>query len=512
MLTILLMGLALGVPVPESLAGLMEHAALQIRQGNYQSAEPLVAEILQRAPQASSAHNLLGLLRLGEGQFDQARQAFADAIRLNPDSTPAHVNLANTLVRLKQDQAAIKEFERALELRPDDKTALFNLGLVLGRNAQFEPATRPLRRAHALDPADASVTVALASAEIGSHHPPQAEPLIRELERRGALKSTIRTSLAMLWLENGEAAKGAALVSNDPERASDYYQTAWRLAQDSSDAGKYARTASILEGIKGLRTPTAEFHDLLGSAYYALDDAKRASDELQDAIQMEPAAPDHYYKLGMVFLKHRTPEPAIYVFKEAVEKRPDVPKLWMGLGLSYYIENQFDEAKKVLYQTIALDPTYAPAYTVMCDMLIQKGDDEEAIKVLTKAIAIQPNLYLLYYYYGRALGHRSEVDTEEVIKMLRKAVELSPDFPEAHFELGKALEAAKRPVEAIGELKKSVLLKPQLEQAHYRLSQLYRESGNTQLAEQELRAFREIRKSGAGDEMVQQLIVSFQGR
>jgi tetratricopeptide (TPR) repeat protein len=148
----------------------------------------------------------------------------------------------------------------------------------------------------------------------------------------------------------------------------------------------------------------------------------------------------------------------------------------------------------------------------MCDMLIQKGDDEEAIKVLTKAIAIQPNLYLLYYYYGRALGHRSEVDTEEVIKMLRKAVELSPDFPEAHFELGKALEAAKRPVEAIGELKKSVLLKPQLEQAHYRLSQLYRESGNTQLAEQELRAFREIRKSGAGDEMVQQLIVSFQGR
>src|ERR1019366_3758767 len=169
----------------------------------------------------SSAHTLLGLLRLGEGQCDQARQAFADAIRLNPDSTPAHVNLANTLVRLKQDQAAIKEFERALELRPDDKTALFNLGLVLGRNAQFEPATRPLRRAHALDPADASVTVALASAEIGSHHPAQAEPLIRELERRGALKSTIRTSLAMLWLENGEAAKGAALVSNDPERASD---------------------------------------------------------------------------------------------------------------------------------------------------------------------------------------------------------------------------------------------------------------------------------------------------
>src|ERR1035437_7449712 len=121
MLTILLMALALGVPVPESLAGLMEHAALQIKQGNYQSAEPLVEEILQRAPQASSAHNLLGLLRLREGQFDQARQAFADAIRLNPDSTPAHVNLANTLVRLKQNQAAIKEFERALELRPDDK-------------------------------------------------------------------------------------------------------------------------------------------------------------------------------------------------------------------------------------------------------------------------------------------------------------------------------------------------------------------------------------------------------
>lgn len=512
MLTTLLLALAFAVPPPESLAGLMRRAALQLKQGNYQAAEPLVAEILQRAPQSSSAHNLLGLLRLGETHINQAQEAFADAIRLDPDSAPAHVNLANTLVRLQQDDAAIKEFDRALELRPNDKTALFNLGLVFGRRGQFETATRSLRKAYALDPADASVTLALASAEIGSHHPAQAEPLFRELERRGALSPPIRTSLAMLLLENGEAARGATLASNDPGLASEYYQSAWRLAQEVSGAGEYARAANILEAIKGLRVPTAEFHDLLGSAYYALDDAKRASDELQEAIRMEPAEPDHYYKLGMVFLKHRTPEPAIYIFKEAVAKRPDVPKLWMGLGLSYYIQNRFDEAKTILYQAIALDPSYGPAYTVICDMLIQKGDDEEAIKVLTKAILVQPDLYLLYYYFGRALDHQSESGTEEAIKMLRKAVELSPDFPESHFELGKALHRANRPIEAIGELKKSVLLKPQLEQAHYRLSRLYKESGQPVLAEQEMRAFREIRKSGAGDEMVQQLIVSFQGR
>jgi Flp pilus assembly protein TadD len=86
MLTILLLVFAFAVPAPESVAGLMQRAAVQIKLGNYTGAEPVVAEILQRAPQASSAHNLLGLLRLEEGKFDQTRQDLTDAIRLNPDS------------------------------------------------------------------------------------------------------------------------------------------------------------------------------------------------------------------------------------------------------------------------------------------------------------------------------------------------------------------------------------------------------------------------------------------
>ena len=46
MLTILLLVFAFAVPAPESVAGLMQRAAVQIKQGNYTAAEPVVAEIL----------------------------------------------------------------------------------------------------------------------------------------------------------------------------------------------------------------------------------------------------------------------------------------------------------------------------------------------------------------------------------------------------------------------------------------------------------------------------------
>src|SRR4029077_9658992 len=120
----------------------------------------------------------------------------------------------------------------------------------------------------------------------------------------------------------------------------------------------------ILESIRDLQPPNAAFHDLLGSAYYAIDDPKKASQELQEAVRLEPADSEHYFKLGMVFLKHHTPDPAIYIYETAVKTRPDVPKLWLGLGLSYYSASRLEDAEPALRKALAIDPQYDVAYVV----------------------------------------------------------------------------------------------------------------------------------------------------
>jgi tetratricopeptide (TPR) repeat protein len=489
------------LPVQESL----KRAANEIKLKNFSAAERLLQEVLKENPHSFLAHNLLGLVKLNEGNTTRARQSFEQATRINPGYAPAHVNLGNTLVMLKQEDAALKEFLTASTLQPKDPLAVYNLGLIYGRQGKFKSAAKYLDRAHALAPRDQGITRALAGARISSGLKQEADGLISEMASQGQLSLELRESLAVLWLENGEAAKGVKLIREQSERTSQFYELGFQKAKALFEQGSYAESAQVLEAIRVLQSPRVEFHDLLGSAYYLLDDPKRASEELQEAVRLEPTVPEHYFKLGMVFLKHRTTEPAVYVFENALKVRPDVPKLWMGLGLSYYLASQLDKAEKALRQALTLDPQYETAYIVLGDLLSQAGKVDQAVEVFRKAIDARPDLYLPYYYYGQTSARQGKENSETSIQMLQKAITLNPSFAEAHYELGKALLQAGRLDDALAALEKSLDLKPELSQSHYQLGQLYQRLGDGALASEHFRLFEAANKQESPGDLIQRL-------
>ena len=141
----------------------------------------------------------------------------------------------------------------------------------------------------------------------------------------------------------------------------------------------------------------------------------------------------------MVFLKHRTADPAIYVYETALKSRPDVPKLWFGLGLSHYLRFPAEQAEQALRKALALDPQYDAAYVVLGDLLEQSSRTADALDVFRKAMEMRPDLYLSYYYYGKLASKGGDENSADAIAKLRKAVSLNPNFPQARYELGKAL-------------------------------------------------------------------------
>jgi tetratricopeptide (TPR) repeat protein len=506
-ITVLLIALGVQLCAEGSLSTeeTLKRAASEIKLRNFKAAEQLLGEVLRNDPRSFIALNLLGLVQLNEGRTAEARRAFEEATRINPAYAPAHVNLGNTLVMLKEEDAALKEFLKAIELQPKDALALYNIGLIYGRQGKFRMAAKYLNQAHVLAPSDKGITEALAGATISSGKKLEADALILQMANHGQLHAQLRESLAVLWLENGEPVRGVKLISDVPELASQFYQVAFHKAKALLEEGGYAESARILEAIRLLQPPGAEFHDLLGSAYYLVDDPRKASDELQEAVRLEPTEPEHYFKLGMVFLKHRTIEPAVYVFESGLKVRPDVPKLWMGLGLSYYLASKLDEAEKTLRQALALDSKYEAVYIVLGDLLSQAGKVDEAVEVFRKAIDVGPGLYLPYYYYGQASARQGKQNGEITVQMMQKAIALNPSFAEAHYELGKALLQAGKIDDALAALKKSLELKPDLAQSHYQLGQLYQKLGNSTLASEHFRLFEAGNKKEAPEDLIQRL-------
>jgi tetratricopeptide (TPR) repeat protein len=231
------------------------------------------------------------------------------------------------------------------------------------------------------------------------------------------------------------------------------------------------KTPARFWAIRELRTPDAAFHDLLGSAYYAIDDPKKASQEFQEAVRLEPADPEHYFKLGMVFLKHRTADPAIYVYETALTSRPDVPKLWFGLGLSHYLASRLNEAEQALRKALALDPQYDAAYVVLGDLLEQSNRTADALDVFRKAMDVRPDLYLPYYYYGK-LASKGARKQRGCNRETAKSCQPQSELSRSSLRTARPCTAGQTS-EAIQHLNKSLELnRPGT--THYQLARIYK--------------------------------------
>ena len=489
------------------LLGLHEEAAA-LRQ--FKTALALDPGILTRDTSSFSAFNVLGLCLMDEAKYPDARRAFERSIRINPKFAPAHSNLGNALVALKQEDAALSEFLAAIAIEPKDAVALYNVGLIYGRQEKFDLAAEYLSKAHGLAPENNAMSVALAGAQISSGRKDAAATLIAHLKKEGQLNPQAQEKLALRWLENDEPLKAVELIQGAAEVVPSFYKLGYQKGETDFENARYAEAAKVLEAIRGLVVPDAAFHDLLGSVYYALDDPRKASDEFQEAVRLEPADPDHYFKLGMVFLKHRTPDPAIYVYKTALKARPDVPKLWLGLGLSYYFASRLQDAEQALRKALALDPQYEVAYVVLGDLFEQSGQIDNALGLFRKGIDIQPDLFLPYYYYGKLLSKQGGERVGEAVDKLRKAVALNPAFPDAHYELGKALAQAGQTAEAVQELKRSLELKPGLAQSHYQLGVIYRTLGDQPRSAEQFRLFEAASKKEQPEDLIQRLEVQIE--
>jgi Flp pilus assembly protein TadD len=465
--------------------------------------------ILTRDPDSYMASNILGLCLMDDKKYVEALAAFKRAARMNPKYAPARANMGNALVALKRDNEALEEFLAATGIDPEDFVALYNIGLIYGRQGKFDGASNYLGKAHRLAPQVQAVTLALVGAEISSGKKQGAQALIGEWEKSGSLSSTARKDIALVWLENGEPGLAVDLVRRDPELSSLLYKTSFEKAKSQFENGRYQEAAGELEAVRCLQAPDAAFHNLLGSIYYALDDPRRASDEFQDAIKLQPADPDSYFKLGMVFLKHLTPKPAIYVYETALKMRPDVPKLWLGLGLSYFCAYQPEDAERALNKALALNPRYEIAYVLLGDVVEQSGRIDDALEDFEKAIAISPSSATAYYYYGKVATNRRD-HLLEAVEKLRRAIALKPDFPEAHYELGKALTREGNMTEAITELKKSLQLDPSLAESHYQLGLIYGKLGNQSESAAQFRQFEQASKKQQNEDLIQGLEVQIE--
>jgi len=164
--------------------------------------------------------------------------------------------------------------------------------------------------------------------------------------------------------------------------------------------------------------------------------------------------------------------------KLAVQK--DDWQRWNDYGIGLLAQGDLKGAEAAFETITGVDPLNPDGWVNIGRAAVQEGDMERARVVLTKALAIAPDLARANFFYARVL--RSDGKYGEAAQYLRKVVAQYPRDRVVRNELGRILFLQRQYRQAIQEFDAALAVDPEDLQAHYNLMLCYEGLGDEKQA------------------------------
>ena len=342
-----------------------------------------------------------------EGFDAEVRDAILTAYRqaaAEPSSGQASGRLGMVLHAHGVYQTAAFCYQRAIRLEPKEFAWRYDLALV------FQQLSEPGQ-------ALAALTAALRL------RPDYAPALLR--------KGDLLFQLGRLP-ESGEVYK--ALLADDPGSA----LTLYGLARVKFALGD-------LQAAEDFYSRASRAYPTFGAAYYGLATAEKSLGKEADSAR----------NFGLAQRYGNDHPPAADPVGEQVAAMATGVYYHLAQGDQLARQGRLDEAARLNEAVLQQDPE---SLTAMLNLLYLARFvphlDPQLEDLYARARRINPQVPLIYDYYGAALARQGKYDAATAA--LRKAIELRPDSAEPHAVLAEVLERQNRPAEAIDQYQRAL--------------------------------------------------------
>jgi len=317
---------------PRNVLALRAASNLYLKNALHNKALPLLEALVTVAPNSVDAQADLAAVYAASGNREGAEQRFRRALELQPDCFPALAGLGNLLARAGDDAAAMPLLRKASQLQPRAYEGHFLLGSALNRLGQFDEARTELEQASKLGGEnEPQVFYQLARAWGGLGKAPERKAALArfsELTKKEKNDTELQRQ-AVAWIDEARALLQAGDLENAAKRL--------ELAREAKPGD-----ATLLFRLAGLN--------------FDLQRYDVAREYAQAAISISPATWLYHYLLGLV------------------ERSA----------------NHFTDAKASLEVAAKLQPTEAPVFNALGEVLLEQGEREGAIVAFDQAVKLAP--------------------------------------------------------------------------------------------------------------------------
>lgn len=267
--------------------------SLAVEQGaaNY-IIKPFIASTLQeKMTNMSNPPAYLKLIKQGDkliqqGEYDEALDILQDVLKTKPESASVRILMGRAYEGKNENEKAYELYKEAVEKNPEYLRAHNTVAEFLLKQGNEEEALRSLEKAAKISPYNASRQV-----KIGK--------------------------LALEHENNPEKAQRAFKVAmkQDPKMAEEIAET-YLKNNKAEDAELFFRTSLA-------QKENVHVYNRLGIALRRQKKWKKAIDEYNKALQVEPKNEGLHFNMGMAFLEGEKKQEAAQHFKTALAINPD---------------------------------------------------------------------------------------------------------------------------------------------------------------------------------------------
>lgn len=289
--------------------------------------------------------------------------------------------------------------------------------------------------------------------------------------------------------------------------------------------GKLDEAIAQLQAVEARDPATKGLALELGTAYYKKSDFPKAIEYLKKANAEDPNNEEAVQLLGMSYFAGGHPADAIPLLEKVQGwiSRANVDGYYI-LGNCYIQTRNYDQARHAFGKMFDVPGDSAAAYLFTARMLLRQEYDPIAEEYALKAAALDPKLPLVHFLLGELYLYKSRLP--ESIAEFQKELAINPAHAATYYKLadaysriqkyddaqrllqrsirldatssvpfilmGKVLDKKGDYDLAVLSLKHAVTMEPNNPTTHYLLGEAYRDMGNKEGAEAEMKRSQEL--------------------
>ena len=361
------------------------------KQGRFNEAEQLYAQVLAARPDHVDALHMMGVIKHAKGQLPEALRYIAAAMALRKPTPSMFYNQGLVQNALARPEEALASFDQAVKLKSKFAEAHKDRGVVLCGLNRHEEALAAFNKAVATKPdfAEAFFNRAISLQALG-----RGEEALKSLDRAIALapnyvKAHNNRGYQLVLLGRHEEALAAyeRALALDPDFATAIHNRSQVLYEMS----RPGQALMHLDTAVARRPNDAELQNSRAMALHILGRFDEALAATERALALNPNYAKAHNDRGVLLLTLNHYPQALESFDRALALNPVYPEARHNRGSVLYLMNRFDEALAHCDAAIRQWPDDAESYYIRGRVLLELNRNDEALADFGRALAFKPN-------------------------------------------------------------------------------------------------------------------------